>query len=1218
MTSLICNTKLNLARIKGLLGVCLVLGLTACSQDRENQKHAAALEPTRPPAALGAGERWRSQSSSDIAIVTFNNDLDLNAVRAELQRATNENDPSAKTTALETVADRILRREIFQQPASRNDDFISLLHAFNTQLVTSHTFANVRTRASSLMARYQEIIFDGCSQTLSGCRNVDLFNRVGNTKDVLLMDLLTNHMDQCVGLNDGSFNRKLQMGYALVSRGVDEPRLDAVFLNCAFDRLTTFRQAPAGRASDRELQALVVDIERVLSRTGRSAMLRTALERFNTALKPAEFNDASHSSNRVDLAIHNLRRKLLQENPRIINDPEFLRAVDLANRQGGDAYNYSTAMEFLKREGGDVMLNLGLREITERDSLFVLVESVALRRYSPQMALAFFQALPGANANATKERLGFVFKAYSQALFLNELVKTNSEMARFYKTNEATTAEVIQDAIEKSQSMQGGWLNIYARVSLLREFASSSLQISGSKLGDIGLDVQALMVSSVYMVSIPHMMMLAYTLADKRFSITIRGFFGTFTINYMDVIEWVFEGDYLPWFIYAPGADNHRYSYVLNRFQVVHALYFALRTGTFKVFNISEEEFLKKTIDTLVQGQIALMKDGIDSRTTALTTFSQEWNMARRACSEELKRDEAKARGENYTPAHSPQIDFQSLGDGLLTQTRWFRAVTGREVVQKTRRSPLLSFDDISLSVTDAYNTERLDMTRLSTGQLISNIEAILKVYEQFVRDTNRSGTLTESQIQEKVRAVSGGFEQLKHDRRVFLTLVDQLAEQMTKKCALRLALRENELYNEVHWQEVEHLKSVYRDKKKLVAGEATYPELAQKYKFSGYESLNYTGRDDFSGNTYRYTMMDAHMRVQRHLDKVAPNIRIVMPAPERMRDLDAFTKTQRVESVPFFNVDGSWVSEEDFVRAALSFGGELETRGARAFFLWETRFSLPSEALERLNVWHIHALAILYKFGEVELYPADNPLCLSSVPQPADVCPVRKKKFVQAPDLVNEHLNLLNLVSVKKEEEELYSLRNMPAKLWLNLTFGTVSGTGRFTYDPTTNGSLVNPLTGSPQAFFDLPYAFLNSKMLGMLAKLPWTPESMDDRNQRQPFRLPTQELLRKYYHAQNRLETLPFQVDEVTNQKVNTIYRQIYAQDVAFTKDFENEVRRLEEQDLATRLQRSFRRSLYEDPILGPYLTSRYVDDFINGERQFHAETKNFFAPAAAATTR
>ena len=1023
-------------------------------------------------------------------------------------------------------------------------------------------------------------------------------------------------MNQCAGLEDGSFNRKLQMAYALVSRGVDEPRLDAVYLNCAFEKLNFYRNIPASRASDRELQALIVDIERMLSRADRAPMLRTALARFNSLLKPQDFNEAIHPANRVDMAIQNLRRKSLMENPGMINDPEFIRAVDLANRSGSDAYNYTATMEFLKREGGEVMQNLGLREITERDALFTLVESVALRRWSPRMALSFYERLPRTNPTAMKERMEFIFKAYSQSLFLNELVKTNGEMAKFYKTNEVTSEEVIQEAIEKSQSMQGGWQNVYSRVSLLREFASSSLQINGTKLGDLGLDVQGMMVSSVYMVSIPHMMMLAYTLAEKRFRISIRTFFGIFTINYMDIIEWVFEGDFLPWFIYAPGADTQRYAYVLNRFQVIHSFYFALRTGTFKVFNISEEQFLRKMIDTVVQGQIALMKDGIDSRNTALMAYTQEWNMAKLACDEELKRDEAKAQGRSYVAAYPAQINFNTLSDGLLSQTRWFRAVMGRELIQKSRRSPMLQFDDISLAVNDAYNTERLDLTRLATGQLISNIEAILKVYEQYLRDTNRGGALTESQIEEKMRAVSGGYEQLKHERRIFLTLVEQVADEMTKKCTLRLALRENELYNEVHWSEVDHLRNIYRDKKKIVAREATYENLVQKYKFSGYESLGYTGRDDFSGDAYQYTMMDAHMRVQRHLDKVAPNIRIAMPSEEAMKETEAFVKTERVVRVPFFNSDGSWVSEDDFVRAALSFGGELETRGARAFFFWETRFSLPVEPLERLNSWHMHTLALLYKFGEVELYPANNPVCLSSVPQPAEVCPVRKKRFVTTADLTEQHLKLLNLVSVKPEEEELYGLRNMPAKFWINLTFETFSGTGRFTYDPTTNGTLINPITGGQQAFFDQPYAILSSKLMGMGLKLPWTPEGGDDRNGRLPYRLSVKELMLKYYHAQNRLENLSFQVEEDTNQKVSAIYSQIYAQDVAFTLDFENEVRRLEAQDQASGLQRRFRRSLVEDPIMGPYLTRRYVDDFHVGERQFHAETKNFFAPAATAT--
>ena len=736
---------------------------------------------------------------------------------------------------------------------------------------------------------------------------------------------------------------------------------------------------------------------------------------------------------------------------------------------------------------------------------------------------------------------------------------------------------------------------------MLREFASASLNLPATKLSHLGLDIKSLVLASNYMIAFPHMLMMAFHLADKKFDIKIYTWFGIININYVDIIEWIFEGGMLPWFTYAPGKTNETREYMFNNAQVLQSLYFAFRTEAFKVFKIDEEKFLKTVIETLTYNHQVLYKESTYLQTESRSRYSEEYRKIREACTEEEKRTDAIRAGKTYVPRYHAELPFEDIRDGLLSSTRWFRTLTGKEMSQVTLSSTLVAHGEVGLNLGYPHAPERFDMQRLATGRVVRLIESILRIYSQFLKDKGVSA----SEIEKRLANVASGYRKLQHEQRKFHTIFGDFVDKITKDCLVRLQLRENELFNQVWSEEIEHLRQVYRDKAKVLNGQATYEEVAAKYRFQGYESVGYTGKDEFQGNAYHYTMIDAHMRLGRHLAKVAPYISIDMPTPAQLKDRSAFRDNARVQNVSFFGTDGKLVAEEDFVRAALSFGGDPEIRSWKYFFNWEPAFSVNH--LWRTNRFHTEIMTVLYKLGEVEAYPQGKPECLGLTP-PESGCPVEKRRLVTADEVVQQQSELAWLVSLKPDEEAPYELRGIPAKMKFDFMWGTMGGTGHKIYDFPTMGTLMDPRYGTPTGFFDYPLHFMMSRYLGIPAKLVWTTTEEDNGNY-PPQRYPLMNPLTWYYEAQTALEYMPFSIDRETQTALNGVYRGSFQTEEGFVRDYVRAVDRRQKEDEKIGYKRRLRRNLYEQPYFGPYLTPNYLNEYNRSIKDFHRETKGFF---------
>lgn len=1177
------------------------------------QEHLQAEKPSLPYAEEASGEVKRGDSAADAEISAYLEKHGIAEMSATLSTVARGSDAQRKIAVLESLADKLLAQELITPIVAHNDDIFGLYYRFTEQLVDAFKYESVRARALPIFSRYEALVRAGCDAELKNCRNLDFFRKVENVRDIFLPGFSIAGTGECQDADGGDYYNRLYLAYALSPRGTDEPALDILYLKCALPRLAALSRLPAGTKQAAALKRMATELERIVARSERFVQApewKKSYAEFRQRLAPEKYVLADQPGTQLDQIIHKLRYVVLTKDADAINDPAFVAATQEANIARNDIYSYDRIQKQFAAAKSPLLANLKIEPLTKFDTVFTIVDAVATRRWSPAMGAAFYARLKKDDPAQAKRALETALKGYAQAMFLKEVFNTNEEMGKFYRGGGVVTASLIQEAVDASISFQKYWTELYARIDLLRALASDALRLPETELAHLGLDAKQLVLASTYMVSFPHMLMMAYYLAERKFDIRLRIFWGYIDINYVDILNYIMAGGQGPWFVYAPGKNPERWEYAFNTYQILHSLYFAFRTETFRVFQVDEEKFLRKVIDTILHDHVVMYREAVDSEIDIVNRYKDEWRASVEACTEERKRAEALAQGKVYVPRYRPEIDFADLDDGLLSTTRWFQALSGLTVSQGTALSKLVPFSENSLNVTWGWTPEKLDMMRLGTGQVIRLVQSILQIYEQFLRDKG----LAPAEIQERVARAGKGLQKLQHEQRRFQTLFSQRVDQILMDCPVRMLAREAELFNEYWKAEIEHLRKVYRDKVKVLRGEAKYEDLIANYKVKGYESIGYTGQEDFSGTHYVYTALDAHVRVKDHLARIAPYIVVNMPTPEEMQKTWVFRGfgsnelqwAKRV-NVGFFGRDGQLVSEDEFVRAAIAFGGDPTKVSDWKFFSWEMAFVIKQ--VSQMNERFMHSLAIAYKMGEVETYPAGRPECLA-VEQPAD-CKITKRGFVTADDLVREQGAIAQMLSVKPGQKELYELRGLLSLAPANLTYGIFGGTGYKVHNPTTVGTLMDPRNGAVTGFYDYPHHFVTAPINGIGIKFDW--DTSIEIEQYDPQRKSVENHLKDYYKSQVALEFIPFQLDKDTGTRLNAIYKNTLKQEVGFVRNLEAAIERQRLADEQQGYRRQLRRTVKEEPYFGPYLTPRYPKLYNERIREFHQSTKGFFADEA-----
>ncbi len=180
---------------------------------------------------------------------------------------------------------------------------------------------------------------------------------------------------------------------------------------------------------------------------------------------------------------------------------------------------------------------------------------------------------------------------------------TNTMFAEFFEKGDSTTAKIIQDTFNKSDTYQTDWDKFYSKTALLKDLYARLFSAYPDKVSVLKSKLENIGLTTNYINVYPNMTMLLMFMQLKEFKQVLkrgRGF--KFEFNYVDVVKTFLDSGISPWFEYGEDSSKKRAeqssesSRKLKKFQILNALSFAHKTHIFdtfgkSIFEASEKKF---------------------------------------------------------------------------------------------------------------------------------------------------------------------------------------------------------------------------------------------------------------------------------------------------------------------------------------------------------------------------------------------------------------------------------------------------------------------------------------------------------------------------------------------------------------------------------------------------------------------------------------------------
>ena len=1270
-----------------LVGLLCLVGISGCTKEEPVELHMQDLR--------GSNDSPILTSVAELEAETFIKKYNLRALNAEMATTavkdlSNPMESRVMAMAATLLDTDLMQESVFNIPTTQ--DSFGLMHE---GLVEALKREGSRDEALKFIRKYTKRMFTGCSDELKGCKYTAFFKRVGASKLIVMAEIHYRPDQSRCSMPLDDYYRYLDMAYAVMNSGHDFARNDVYYLECSLPRLNqlgiaaeaetqgvtgavraTIVSLGVGRLKAEEAIALFADkLENIIVHSSDSISstedLKGTMERFREGLRPLEYNFGSIPATKVGFVLKRLRRADLIEMSRagVLSDPDFRKGLTAAIRKSTSTYQYEKIQEFLKENTPDLERMLGVKKAHTGEPTFVLLNAVATRLWDAQLALSFADGRMG---EEELERAKNNVDAIAKNIFLRQLVISNQMMADFYQNETFRREETIWRALAKGKEIAEQWEEVFTRISSLTDFAAGALDLKSADIKRMGIDKKGITIATDYLLAFPHTMMLAYQLAQKQFEITFETWWGRITFDYKVLYNYIFENAISAWFNYAPGSKAFDKERSFSVHQKVQAVYFALMTDAFRTMGVPAEMFLKESYKQLLEKYTNLMRSGYENILKARSDFASQYSASAIVCAEERTRAQHLEQGLSpYRVKYSQTIQLidKNVGgnigigihNGLLSRKEWFRMLLGGDPLLTNYVSlgddSLIDGDDIRLFNWDENEQERLDHLRVGVSRLKRYLGGMVKAYERYrqlrgtvevfaqdgpdgdgvwiERKANSPEELT-ADIERAVKNIKSSEREYNHQQRRYLTKLTRVNKELGIDCGVYLIEHELDLHRELHQKAIDHLRSVYRDKRKLqdfVGGPpgqyaAAYEKVAGKYRFDDMKVGDYTGFNHFEGDGYFYSKTDATFRVVRFLKEIAPEITVVMPTAQEFMDNHLSTIAIMDTTIPFFHKNGSWLTEDDFVQRGIT---QHNTRRGysndSSFFFWDHQ--LYDYAAKRYIKEIVPFMMSMYRIGKVDLYENELSICLADKIPDEKICPVVNKKLIDAPTLIRENLMVLQQVSVSYNDESLFKMMAMNARNDMVTTYST----GSLIYDPMRIILLINPENGNHVPFLAGAYRYLTeTELLGKATKMAWDHGLVCvQRCSWEPNRTSLKVELQSYYDAQKGLKRALFKIQKDAQGSLDEDYITLYKNQKLYESEFRAAATAQENLDYENHqymsdfmglnppnfryLPRSTRYSMAYDRDVDIYMESSKIRDYERKVKKFEQDTKCYFDKSSKA---
>ena len=851
-------------------------------------------------------------------------------------------------------------------------------------------------------------IESGCDGALRGCTNLHFFRADGDSSKI--MEISARNLNAKIDAAKGDerdglvrlYYRRLAVAFDLRNQ-IADPQFEFMYLIRARDYADAFENSKE-KSRERDLLMRHAEVfEIILNRFNPNLTepaFRTQYEQFVNAFSPWNYsrrveNPFGQAATRMlSLAaksfLYNgkdgaLSESLVtsirasQQSPKV--DEECVKTEKAKPDSSGNPKkckpdpldslddSFTSIARALESEESGLWKNLQLSDSMPRDEYFFIVDRIYGDHLTPDDASEIWR---GSRRDAKS-----VLRAAEQYIKIQvagQIVRTNRYMHTIYSNKEWSSATLFQNAVEKSYPISTQWNQMLSRIDRVQLFLDRSLKAPDEALNTteykhVDRMLKSLRSNIKYLSVYPNMMLMSYYMAEVKFKIPIQTSFGSYDIDAATIISWYFDGNLAPLFNF--GNDGEK----LKRIETLYAFLFALKTETFKAFSLDVPRFFEVVIGKYLDVDRIELEESLEGirksmrQSAAMSKFIEVCRQDRDLI---LKNIKVGSKGNTLA------IEFGSMALGLYTGTnqnygadamgfhseQLVRKVKG--VSENLRKK--LDFVGIMSSLYDKH-LEKSGIPETERKALAAKVEANLAVVKRLQRE--------------------------------YLTEVTRWNRQLTS-CIDQSVRVEIDRQNDAVEEEVKHLSEVWKRMKALrTANTPQNLKLANDYlrstlDLSGLNSaVAYTPISQISADEYVYAELDVLLRLRLNLQKIAPNVRILMPAD--LTDT-SYWKERKLVTLSYD------ADEKAFVRAGLQNFNE----SGSAYVKWLGTVPSAGTFSSRLNL-----LVELYKLGEIEIYDTTALSCQGKM---ITECPIKTDFRVSADEIVKETANVVSLLSMTEK----------------------------------------------------------------------------------------------------------------------------------------------------------------------------------------------------------
>lgn len=628
----------------------------------------------------------------------------------------------------------------------------------------------------------------------------------------------------------------------------------------------------------------------------------------------------------------------------------------------------------LKSENPEIWKNLVLSDSMPRDEYFFIIDRIYGGHWSPDDASEIWRG-----SKRDSKALVRAAEQYIKVQIAGQIVRTNKYMSSIYSNKEWSSVTLFQNAIEKSYPIENQWNQMLGRINRIHVFLDRNLKAANEVYDTDEYKNINEMLTSVrrnikYLSVYPNMMLMTYFMAEVKFKIPVRTFFGSYDIDAATIISWFFDGRLAPLFNF--GNDGQ----ALPRVEILYAFLFALKTNTFEAFSsvdagakpLDVPRFFEVVIGKYLDADRLDLENSLEyvrksiRQSNNMTTFLNVCRQDRDLIAKGIKPGQqgATLALEFHQLQHAVYVGTNS---GYGSDAWSFHGSNFPEKVKNVNRELRRKLDFV--------------------GTMVNLLEKHLET----------SGA-DDAKIKATIGTIRGYLDGVKRLHTEYLTEITRWNKTLSGCLDQAIAI-EIDRQNDLLELEIEHLRTVWKKMTALrTAGNGSAQAEANSFVASTLglsdlpKNLNYQPISNISADEYVYGELDVMLRVRQNLKTVAPNVRVLMPSDL----IDTVYWKDRRQVVIAYNS-----SEDQFVREALrNFNGTLS-----AYAKWINSTSDPAPFKNRLAL-----VTELYKLGTTEVYDTTALSCQGK-PSITD-CPTIPYKMT-AKMVVDEAANIVSILSM-------------------------------------------------------------------------------------------------------------------------------------------------------------------------------------------------------------